>query len=220
MSRAREIHLWEHATRASAVPIILQVILHNKHEDIIIFHVIYISTSQSCKFIYLCQTQQRSIITRRTKTHKQDYQALRKAQTCVLIQAKCNFGWCRLLKNQNQEINFIIRIKKIDQEIRIKKTDIISSTLGISMLYISILQMWLILHFSPHYGVSKWNALRLRLTGSVVQPQVRYDLLSYKAIGSNYLSFVVTSMLVFHIATGWSRNCDNMVDNHRWAQVR
>ena len=39
-------------------------------------------------------------------------------------------------------------------------------------------------------------ALRLRLTGSVVQPRVRDDLLSYKAIGSNYLSFVVTSMLV------------------------
>ena len=47
-----------------------------------------------------------------------------------------------------------------------------------------------------------WNALRLRLTGSVVQPMSSYDLLTYKAIGSNYLSFVVTSMLVFHIATG------------------
>ena len=51
-------------------------------------------------------------------------------------------------------------------------------------------------------GVSKGSALRLRLTGSVVQPRVSYDLLTYKAIGSNYLSFVVTSMLVFHIATG------------------
>ena len=52
-------------------------------------------------------------------------------------------------------------------------------------------------------GVSKESALRLRLTGSVVQPRVSmYDLLTYKAIGSNYLSFVVTSMLVFHIATG------------------
>ena len=45
-------------------------------------------------------------------------------------------------------------------------------------------------------GVSKGSALRLRLTGSVVQPLSYYDLLSYKAIGSNYLSFVVTSMLV------------------------
>ena len=36
----------------------------------------------------------------------------------------------------------------------------------------------------------------MRLTGSVVQPMSCYDLLSYKAIGSNYLSFVVTSMLV------------------------
>ena len=36
----------------------------------------------------------------------------------------------------------------------------------------------------------------MRLTGSVVQPRVSYDLLTYKAIGSNYLSFVVTSMLV------------------------
>ena len=36
----------------------------------------------------------------------------------------------------------------------------------------------------------------MRLTGSVVQPMRYYDLLSYKAIGSNYLSFVVTSMLV------------------------
>ena len=34
----------------------------------------------------------------------------------------------------------------------------------------------------------------MRLTGSVVQPMRWYDLLSYKAIGSNYLSFVVTSM--------------------------
>ena len=51
-------------------------------------------------------------------------------------------------------------------------------------------------------GESKGSALRLRLTGSVVQPRVSYDLLTYKAIGSNYLSFVVTSMLVFHIATG------------------
>ena len=51
-------------------------------------------------------------------------------------------------------------------------------------------------------GVSKGSALRFRLTGSVVQPRVSYDLLNYKAIGSNYLSFVVTSMLVFHIATG------------------
>ena len=51
-------------------------------------------------------------------------------------------------------------------------------------------------------GVSKGNALRLRLTGSVVQPRVSDDLLTYKAIGSNYLSIVVTSMLVFHIATG------------------
>ena len=31
---------------------------------------------------------------------------------------------------------------------------------------------------------------------SVVQPMSCYDLLTYKAIGSNYLSFVVTSMLV------------------------
>ena len=53
-----------------------------------------------------------------------------------------------------------------------------------------------------HCGVSKGSALRLRLTGSVVQPMSCYDLLTYKAIGSNYLSFVVTSMLVFHIATG------------------
>ena len=44
--------------------------------------------------------------------------------------------------------------------------------------------------------MSKGNALRLRLTGSVVQPRVSYDLLTYKAIGSNYLSYVVTSMLV------------------------
>ena len=54
----------------------------------------------------------------------------------------------------------------------------------------------------PACGVSKGSALRLRLTGSVVQPLSYYDLLTYKAIGSNYLSFVVTSMLVFHIATG------------------
>ena len=57
----------------------------------------------------------------------------------------------------------------------------------------------------PHIafcGVSKGSALRLRLTGSVVQPLSCYDPLCYKAIGSNYLSFVVTSMLVFHIATG------------------
>ena len=47
-----------------------------------------------------------------------------------------------------------------------------------------------------HCGGSKGSALRLRLTGSVVQPMSCYDLLSYKAIGSNYLSFVVTSMLV------------------------
>ena len=45
-------------------------------------------------------------------------------------------------------------------------------------------------------GVSKGSALRLRLTGSVVQPKSCYDLLTYEAIGSNYLSFVVTSMLV------------------------
>ena len=45
-------------------------------------------------------------------------------------------------------------------------------------------------------GVSTGSALRLRLTGSVVQPMSCYDLLTYKAIGSNYLSFVVTSMLV------------------------
>ena len=46
------------------------------------------------------------------------------------------------------------------------------------------------------WGGSKVSALRLRLTGSVVQPRASDDLLSYKAIGSNYLSFVVTSMLV------------------------
>ena len=39
------------------------------------------------------------------------------------------------------------------------------------------------------------GALRLRLTGLVVQPIERFDLLTYKAIGSNYLSFVVTSLL-------------------------
>ena len=33
------------------------------------------------------------------------------------------------------------------------------------------------------------------VTGSVVQPLVSEDLLSYDAIGSNYLSFVVTSLL-------------------------
>ena len=55
---------------------------------------------------------------------------------------------------------------------------------------------------NSHCGVSKGSALRLRLTGSVAQPRENYDLLTYKAIGSNYLSFVVTSMLVFHIATG------------------
>ena len=54
----------------------------------------------------------------------------------------------------------------------------------------------------------KRSALRLRLTGSVVQPMSCYDLLTYKAIGSNYLSFVVTSSSSFHNATGWSRNCD------------
>ena len=52
----------------------------------------------------------------------------------------------------------------------------------------------------PCYAYNVWrvkgNALRLRLTGSVVQPRVSDDLLTYKAIGSNYLSFVVTSMLV------------------------
>ena len=42
----------------------------------------------------------------------------------------------------------------------------------------------------------------MRLTGSVVQSRVSDDLLTYEAIGSNYLSFVVISMLVFHIATG------------------
>ena len=57
----------------------------------------------------------------------------------------------------------------------------------------------------------KRSALRLRLTGSTAQPMSYYDLLTYKAIGSNYLSFVVTSMLVFHIATGWSRNCDTVI---------
>ena len=56
--------------------------------------------------------------------------------------------------------------------------------------------------FQTQCGVSKGSALRLRLTGSVVQPRVSDDLLSYRAIGSNYLSFVVTSMLGFHIATG------------------
>ena len=59
-----------------------------------------------------------------------------------------------------------------------------------------------IFHFYANCGVSKGSALQLRLTGSVVQPKSCYDLLTYKAIGSNYLSFVVTSMLVFHIATG------------------
>ena len=64
----------------------------------------------------------------------------------------------------------------------------------------------------------------MRLTGSVVQPRVSNDLLSYKAIGSNYLSFVVTSMLVSTspldeagTATIWLkydimiRNCPNSV---------
>ena len=41
----------------------------------------------------------------------------------------------------------------------------------------------------------KRSALRLRLTGLVVQPRVSHDLLTYNAIGSNYLSFVVSSML-------------------------
>ena len=50
--------------------------------------------------------------------------------------------------------------------------------------------------FVQDCGVSRGSMLRLRLTGSVVQPRERNDLLSYKAIGSNYLSFVVTSMLV------------------------
>ena len=36
-------------------------------------------------YCYLCQTQQRSTITRKTKTHKQIYHAQHKAQTCVLI---------------------------------------------------------------------------------------------------------------------------------------
>ena len=45
-------------------------------------------------------------------------------------------------------------------------------------------------------GRLKGNTLRLRLTGSVVQPRVSNGLLTYKAIGSNYLSFVVTSMRV------------------------
>ena len=45
-------------------------------------------------------------------------------------------------------------------------------------------------------GVSEGSALRLRLTGSVVQTLTCYDLLSYKAIDSNYFSFVVASMLV------------------------
>ena len=40
------------------------------------------------------------------------------------------------------------------------------------------------------------SALRLRLIDSFVQPTSQIDLLIYKAIGSNYLSFVVTSMLV------------------------
>ena len=51
-------------------------------------------------------------------------------------------------------------------------------------------------------GVSKGSALRLRLTGSVVQPMSCYDLLTYKAIGSNYLSFVRYFHASFHIATG------------------
>ena len=45
-------------------------------------------------------------------------------------------------------------------------------------------------------GVSKGSALRMRLTGSTAQSMSCYDLLTYNAIGSNYLSFVVTSMLV------------------------
>ena len=36
----------------------------------------------------------------------------------------------------------------------------------------------------------------MRLTGSVVQPRLSDELLTYKAIGSTYLSFVVTSMLL------------------------
>ena len=76
------------------------------------------------------------------------------------------------------------------------------------------LKSFLLMYFffwSSVCGVSKCSSLRLRLTGSVVQPCAGNDLLSYKAIDSNYLSFVVTSMLVFHIATGWSRNCDNLI---------
>ena len=41
----------------------------------------------------------------------------------------------------------------------------------------------------------KRSALRLRLTGSVAQPTSCYDLLTYKAIDSNYLSFVVILLL-------------------------
>ena len=41
----------------------------------------------------------------------------------------------------------------------------------------------------------KRSALRLRLTGSVVQPMSCYDLLTCEAIGSNYLSFVVILLL-------------------------
>ena len=51
-------------------------------------------------------------------------------------------------------------------------------------------------NFRTMCGGSKGSTLRLRLSGSVVQPRVSDDLLTYKAIGSNYLSFVVTSMLV------------------------
>ena len=64
-------------------------------------------------------------------------------------------------------------------------------------------QRWAVARYcSSGCGGSKGSALRLRLTGSVVQPTSYDDLLTYKAICSNYLSFVVTSMLVFHIATG------------------
>ena len=41
----------------------------------------------------------------------------------------------------------------------------------------------------------KRSACRSRLTGSVVQPPTNDDLLGYKAIGSNYLSFVVILLL-------------------------
>ena len=39
------------------------------------------------------------------------------------------------------------------------------------------------------------SARRMRSTGTIVQPWVSDDLLSYKAIGSNYLSFVVILLL-------------------------